>query len=589
MERWVEIRKAGNFMELAEKVGISPVTARVLRNRELLNDKDMKAYLYPDETAFHDSGLLSGIEKAVFVVANKINLGKKIRIIGDYDVDGVCATYILFKGLSFMGADCDYRIPHRISDGYGINKDMITKAAADGIDTIITCDNGISAYDQTEYANELGITMVITDHHEVPYEVIDDIREYKIPNASAVVDPKLPEETYPFSGICGAFVAYKFICEFAKRQNAVGRLFDELSQELMEFAALATVCDVMELKDENRALVKRGIELMTHSKNVGLRALLQVTGLNNRALSTYSLGFVIGPCINASGRLDTSLKALNLLLEESPDEALKKATELKMLNDERKEMTLTAVDKACKVLDAKDKLSDVIVVCLTDCHESLAGIVAGRIREKYGRPTFIVTPTENGLKGSGRSIEAYDMYAGLVEVGGLLDKYGGHKMAAGISLKAENLNEFEEKLNTNSKLCEDDFCETVRLDMELPFVYISMSLARELELLAPFGTGNEKPLFARTNVTFISGHTMGHNGNAARYKVCDDGEHVYELTYFGDIQGLERFVEEIYGTRKAMALHSGARVDIKLDIAYEISINSYNGRESVQMLMKHYR
>lgn len=591
MEKWVEIRRPADFKKMASEYGISPIVARILRNRELISPSEINAYLSPGVDALHDPMMLNGMDRVIFVLKDKIKNKFPIRIIGDYDVDGICSTYILHKGLTFFGAVTDYVIPHRVEDGYGINAKLIKDAFDADIDTIVTCDNGISAFEQTEYARGLGMTMVITDHHEVPFD-IDEKGEkiYKIPNADAIVDPKLPDCTYPFSGICGAYVAFQTVCAYAMDAGlSKDKGFLELKSELMEFAALATVCDVMELKDENRSLVYCGSKNMMNSKNTGMRALINVTGMQDRVLTPYHMGFVIGPCLNASGRLDTSLRALELFLEKDPDEAVKKAEALKALNEERKEMTLRETEKAFSIVDSMEKPDKVLVVYLPDCHESLAGIIAGRVREKYVRPTFVITKTDKGLKGSGRSIDAYDMYEGLTKVKEHLSKFGGHKLAAGISLTEDTPDAFRKAINDTCTLEDKDFCETLRIDMELPFEYGDLSLARELLKLEPFGVGNEKPLFALRHVTIVSGCRMGKNRNVGKYKVRNDAGRIYDLIYFGDLDAFEDFVAGIYDENTAMRLHSNEPVEVVLDICYQLEINSYRGNDSVQIQMKHYR
>jgi len=593
MEKWVEIRKSGDFAKMSREIGVSPVIARILRNRDLITPQEIKSYLSPELGSLNDPMMLDGMDRVIFVLKEKIEQGRSIRIIGDYDVDGICSTYILFKALSYMGASVDYVIPHRIEDGYGINIKLIDDAHDAKIDTIITCDNGIAAYDQTEHAHELSMTMIITDHHEVPFEEINGEKIFKIPRADALVDPKLPDSHYPFQGICGAFVALKTIEALADLINVSGdSSFIQLKEELLEFAVLATVCDVMELKAENRTLVKIGSQLLSHSKNLGMRSLIHVTGMEDRIITPYHMGFVIGPCLNASGRLDTSLRALRLFTENDENEALKMAEELKQLNEERKNMTLLETEKAFQIVDSMEKPDDVLVVYLPNCHESLAGIIAGRVREKYVHPTFVVTQTEKGLKGSGRSIDAYDMFEKLnaPSVKSHLKKFGGHKLAAGISLENEDeLKLFKEALNSDSGLLENDFYEVVKIDMELPFDYADISLARELAKLEPFGVGNEKPLFAISSVTFISGTIIGKNKNVGKYKVKDKSGRVYEMIYFGDLKALEEFVESVYDKETAEKFHSGNMINVVLGITYQIEVNSYKGNESVQLQLKHYR
>lgn len=591
MEKWVEVRKSADFNKMSQEYGISPIVARILRNKDLVDPAEIKAFLSPGIDYLHNPNMLSGIDRVIFLLKEKIAEKKKIRIIGDYDVDGICATFILYKGLSCFGADCDYVIPHRIEDGYGINIKLIDDAKEAGIDTIVTCDNGIAASEQTDYAHSLGMSMIITDHHEVPFEEGEE-RKYIIPKADALVDPKLPDCKYPFKGICGAYVALQVIREYAYSEGVYdSNSFNELFLELLEFAALATVCDVMELKDENRSIVSVGSKLLSKSKNLGMRSLLKATEMEGRMITPYHLGFVIGPCLNASGRLDTSLRALSLFLEKDPVEALKKAEDLRRLNEERKDMTQRGKDEAFAYVDAMDKLPNVLVVFLPECHESLAGIIAGKVRERYVRPTFVVTKTEKGLKGSGRSVDAYDMFECLnyPDVKKYLTKFGGHKLAAGISLKEEDLNAFVKALNDTCPCGEEDFYETVKIDMELPFEYANLNLCRELSVLEPYGVGNERPLFGLGSITVISGYKLGKNENVGKYKVKDKSGRVYEMMYFGDLKELEYYVSTIYDEKTAGELHSGNRVNVVLGVCYEISINSYMGKESVQIVMKHYR
>lgn len=591
MERWVEIRKAGDFRKMSEEYGISPILARIIRNRDILDPEEIRNYLSPGSLKLHDPMMLNGMDRVILVLKDKLEQNKKIRIIGDYDVDGICATYVLFKGLSFFGATVDYAIPHRIEDGYGINIKLIQDAYDNGTDTIITCDNGIAAIDQTEYAKSLGMTMLITDHHEVSFEDNGGVRKYRIPQADAIVDPKLPNSDYPFAGICGACVAYKTILALARlmdKENSSD--FVLLKEELLEFVALATVCDVMELKDENRSLVYAGSRLMESSKNLGMRSLIHATELDGKSITPFHMGFVLGPCLNASGRLDTSLKALSLFLETDEEEASKKALSLKELNEERKNMTLAETQKAFEIVDAMEEPDKVLVVYLPECHESLAGIIAGRVREKYSHPTFVVTKTEKGLKGSGRSIDAYDMFESLnaSNVKECLLKFGGHKLAAGISLSEDRLEDFRRTLNENSTLSTEDFYETVKIDMQLPFEYATLELARELSKLEPYGVGNDKPLFALQRVTVISGTRIGKNKNYGKYRVKDDTGRVYDLLSFNDPDEMERYVEGIYDAETAAKLHTREPVEVVLGITYQVDVNVFNGRESVSLLLKNY-
>lgn len=589
-ERWVEIRKSGDFKKIGEELKVSPVVARIIRNRGVEGIDKMRAFIDPDAVSLHDGSLLYGMDSLVRIMSDKINEEKKIRIIGDYDVDGVCATFILFKGLKYFGADVDYAIPHRVEDGYGINIKLIDDARENGVDTIITCDNGISAREQTRHAKDLNMTMVITDHHEVPFEEEEEGKRFLLPEADVIVDPKLIEDEYPYKGICGAFVALKVVEQLACELNrSESEEFIDLHEELIEFASLATICDVMELNDENRNLVRLGLRLMRNSKNFGLRALIRVNEINDRALSPYHLGFIIGPSINATGRLDSSLRAMKLFTSESMEEALAIAAELKELNEERKKMTIEHSEQAINMVLSQGEPEKVICLVLENCHESLAGIIAGRVRERFSHPTFIFTKTENGLKGSGRSIDAYDMFEGLMSVSEVLTKFGGHKLAAGVSLSEENFEEFRKRINENCSLSDGDFTETVRIDMVLPLGYANLSLAKELSLLEPFGNGNETPVFACLEVTILSGRLLGANKNVAKYKVSDGDGRVYEMIYFGNIAEMENFVSEEFGEEKGSLLHSGLSVNIKLDVLYKLNVNVFNGRESAQLVLRSYR
>ncbi len=589
MEKWVEVPKHVNTESIAQKHGISPIVAEILLNRDI-EESEMDAFLSPGPKSFHDPFMLNGMERVVCLLKEKISASEKIRIIGDYDVDGICATYILFRGLSFFGADADYDIPHRIEDGYGINEKLIRAAKSSGRSVIITCDNGISAADEVDLAHELNMTVIVTDHHEPPYEEVDGVKNYKLPKADALTDPKIPDDEYPFKGICGAFLALKVIEAYAKRFKVpVSEEFRELILELTEFAALATVCDVMELRDENRTLVTMGMRYMERSRNLGLKALINETGLSGKKISPYHLGFVIGPCLNASGRLDTSLRALSLFVERNPQSAKEKAADLKALNESRKAMTLEWSEKAFKEVESCENPDRVLVLYLKGCHESLAGIIAGKVRERFVRPTFVLTDAENGLKGSGRSIEAYDMHAGLVKADPLLTKYGGHRLAAGVSLEPEKLEAFIKNLNENCNLTEEDFSETVYIDAVLEPENATMALAREIDRLSPYGVGNETPLFLAKDLTIVSGSRMGKNANVGKYKVVSQNGSVCEMIYFGDLDVFEDYVSKKYSKETGEKLHSGQNISVKLDLCFNLGINTYMGRDKVQLTIKHFR
>ena len=611
MANWFVAAKKADFNKIAEEFEISPVLARLIRNRDVCGEEEIRKYLHGGIEDLYAPQRLKGMEQAVTVVKKAIAEKQKIRVIGDYDIDGVCATYILVRSFQSLGADVDMAIPHRIKDGYGLNDHLIEQAAEDGIELIVTCDNGIAAADQIELAHKLGMQVVVTDHHEVPFTESGTAgeREYHLPPAEAVVDPK-PGETYPFPGICGAVVAYKLV-----QALGIGR---ELLDALLEPAAFATVGDVMELKGENRIIVKEGLKRMRNTFHPGLRALIEVNKLDRRKLEAYHIGFVLGPCVNASGRLESAALSLKLWLEEDYRKAVPMAAELKSLNDSRKEMTEAGVRQAVRLLEretereytdtvnvqvsdtenqerqknaveelSSDKQDKVLILYLPDCHESLAGIIAGRIRERYHKPTIVLTDAEEGVKGSGRSIEAYDMFAHLSACKGLFDKFGGHKMAAGLSLPRENMGELRRQLNENCSLTEDDFTTKVHIDIALPLSRVSEGFIQELELLAPFGTGNPKPVFAQKDVLLCSGRIFGKNRNVAKFQALDQEKSGHTLVYFGDVEGLEKFLREKYG-EDAGRLFSGEKVSLPLTITYYPNLNEYKGRREIEFVITNY-
>lgn len=593
MSKWMVTAKRADFNGIAERFGISPVLARLIRNRDVIEEEDIRKFLYGDCDDLYHPLLLKDMEKAVAIILQKIAEDKQIRIIGDYDIDGICSTYILYKGLSYCGAKVDTAIPHRIKDGYGLNENLIEEAKAAGTDTVVTCDNGIAAYSQIAYANELGMTVVVTDHHEVPYEDTVEGRVYKIPPAAAVVDPKREDCEYPFSEICGAVVAYKLVLALvAAKQGITWKdvLHSELGQELLELAAFATIGDVMELKDENRIIVKCGLALMSNTRNIGLKALIDVTGVDAGHIKPYTVGFVLGPCLNATGRLDTAVHALELFKTSDRALAAKLAGDLKAMNDSRKELTLEGVEEAIRQLETKGLVQDkVLVVYLPDVHESLAGIIAGRIREKYAKPTFVLTDAEEGAKGSGRSIEAFHMYEEMTKCKELFTKYGGHKLAAGLSLRKEDIDLFRETINRNANLTEEDFQEKVVIDVAMPMSYADISFVRELDRLEPFGNGNPKPQFAQKNVRFVKGRLLGQNKNVGKYTVADETGKLYEMIYFGNIEGFHEYLETKYTSEQVAALYNGRASEISLSVVYYPEINEFRGNVTVQMVMKYYQ
>lgn len=566
-EIWMLQTKRADFNGLAMRLGVSPVAVRIMRNRGLLDEREMRKYLYGTLDDLYDPRQMKGMETAAGIIEKKLIEGKKIRIIGDYDIDGVCSTYILLKGFHRAAGNgqIDYEIPDRIRDGYGINESIIRQAAEDGIDTLVTCDNGIAALKEISIAKQLGMTVVVTDHHEVPVDAYGQI----LPPADAVVDPKQDGETYPYHEICGAVVAWKLI-------NVI---YEDLGipehewMELLEFAAIATVGDVMKLQDENRLIVKYGLKKIGSTKNTGLRMLVEKNNLDINNLSAYHIGFVIGPCLNAGGRLKSAKVALRMLLEQDPDRVSGLADELKELNDVRKDMTAKGETEAIEQVERFYMSDKVLVVFLPECHESLAGIIAGRLREHFHKPSFVLTRGEQSAKGSGRSIEAYHMYQGLCEVSDLLVKFGGHPMAAGLSIEESDIDEFRRRLNENAKLTEDDFVPQIWIDVPMPFEYVNEKIVDELKGLEPFGQGNEKPLFAQKSLTIRNVRVLGKNRNVVKMNLVTNTGHPFDGLMFADG---DRFLEEQTGQNT-------------IDMIYYPDVNEYNGTRTLQAIIKNYK
>ncbi len=593
MAKWMIASKKADFGQIAEKYHITPVLARILRNRDLISEQEIERFLYGTRKDLHNPRMMKDMETAAGIVGQKIRQQKKIRIIGDYDVDGICSSYILYKGIKALGGEADVVIPHRMKDGYGLNDHLIEHAFQDGVDTVLTCDNGIAAAPQIKRAKEMGMTVVVTDHHEVPYEEREGQRSYLLPPADAVVDPKQPGCAYPFKQICGAVVAGKLVQVLWEERNGCEDFFEqELYEEICIFEALATVCDVMELCDENRILVKEGLRLMGRTSNLGMKALLMVNGIEEKALSPYHAGFIIGPCMNASGRLDTAKRALELFCCEDWKEAVTIAGDLKSLNDSRKLMTEQGVSDAIRQVEEEHLEGDrVLVLYLPDCHESLAGIIAGRIREKYGKPAFVLTKGEEGIKGSGRSIENYSMYEEMSACKELFTKYGGHKMAAGLSLADEvSVRKFRKMLNDNCKLTKEDFEQVVHIDVAMPLRYADKNFIEELSVLEPFGIGNPRPVFARKDISLLSGRKLGKKRNVGKYKISEEAGSCYEMIYFGDLEKFDRFLLERYGQDMFGRLYEGGLAEgaITISMAYYPELNYFAGRESVQIVMQDY-
>ena len=589
MAKWFVTAKRADFTKIGETFGISPVLARIIRNRDIIEEEEIRKYLQGTIEDMYDPGLLKDMDRTVEILLDKISRRKPIRIIGDYDADGICSTFILHKGLLQAGAAADTAIPHRMKDGYGLNEHLVEDAFQSGIDTIITCDNGIAAEPQIRLAKEKGMTVIVTDHHEVPYEETEGERKYILPPADAVIDPKQEGDAYPYKGICGAVVAYK-VMEALYRRLELTQKEKPLLEELLEMAAFATVCDVMELLDENRVIVKFGLSHMKNTSNQGLRALMEVNGIDKGKLSAYHIGFVMGPCLNATGRLDTAVRALQLLEEEDRAEAVRIASDLKQLNDSRKEMTDIYVKQAVRSVEENGLMQDrVLVIYLPDCHESLAGIIAGRIREKYYKPVFVLTRGEEGVKGSGRSIEAYHMYEEMTRVRHLFTKYGGHKMAAGLSLEEKDVEDFRREINEVCTLTESDMEERIHIDVPMPVSHVSMEFVKELELLEPFGNGNPKPVFAHKDLTFLSARILGKNGNAIRFTVLDDCRNKWEMMAFGDPEPMNGYMKKKFGQEAVERLYLGKSQDIRLSVTYYPSINTYQGNTKLQLVMQQYQ
>ncbi|WP_368191284.1 single-stranded-DNA-specific exonuclease RecJ [Blautia sp. 1033sp1_1033st1_G9_1033SCRN_220408] len=569
MEKWFVSAKKADFKEIGRQFDIDPVIARLIRNRDVTGAKAIQEYLRGTIQDIPGPELLKGMKEATSILKQKIREKKKIRIIGDYDIDGVTATYILIKGLERLGARADTYIPDRITDGYGIHMPLIYKALEDGVDTIVTCDNGIAASKEIGFAKEKGLTVIVTDHHEVPFIEDNGEKTYILPPADAVINTKQPGCPYPNKNLCGAVVAMKLIWALYDDSH----IPETEKEEFLELAAIATVGDVMDLQGENRILVKEGLKRLPYTKNKGLQALIRVTGLEGSRISSYHIGFVLGPCINASGRLDTAVRSLRLLQCEDAGEAARLAGDLKALNDSRKALTEKGKDAAIQLIENTDLKNDpVLVVYLPECHESLAGIIAGRIREKYNRPVFVLTKGEKGVKGSGRSIQQYSMFEELVKCGDLLDQYGGHPMAAGLSLPEENVSLLRKRLNEQCNLKEEDLIPKVIIDVPMPISYISTKLVEQLSLLEPFGKGNTKPLFAQKNVKAINSRVIGKNHNVTKLQLMDEQGYVIEAVYFGNIPEFMDFLS--------------ARD--KISVTYYPEINRYQGRETLQVIIQNY-
>lgn len=569
MEKWMVYNKKADFQKIGSEFGIDPVIARLIRNRDIQDMKEIRSYLYGTLAEIPSPWKMKDMERAVQILQKKITQKKKIRIIGDYDIDGVTATCILLKGLKRLNANVDTYIPDRVKDGYGMHEQLIDKALEDGIDTILTCDNGIAAAAEIEYAKKEGLTVIVTDHHDIPFRDTEDGRIWIIPKADAVVNPKQNDCLYPNKNICGAVVAWKLIWALYER---LGIDSDEI-WDFLELAAIATVGDVMDLQGENRIIVKEGLKKLSSTSFEGLKALICVNNLEGAEITAYHVGFVIGPCINASGRLDTAARSLELLLADNMEDAMKLADDLYDLNQSRKAMTEQGKEQAIQSIEENNLGKDrVLVVYLPDCHESLAGIIAGRIREAYNKPVFVLTKGADGVKGSGRSIEAYSMYEELVKCSDLLTQFGGHPMAAGLSMEEKNVELFRRRLNDNCTLTEQDLIPQIMIDVPMPITYLSKKLTEQLKVLEPFGKGNSKPLFAQKNLRAVGIRVFGRNRNVAKMLLIDENGIKMDAVYFGEAQEFVDFVQA----------HD------TISVTYYPEINVFQGRENLQVVIKNY-
>lgn len=567
MKKWFVSAKKADFNEIGKKFNITPMTARIIRNRDVVGDEQIRRYLQGTVEDLHSPWLLFGMKEGIALLQQAIADGEKLRVIGDYDIDGVCATYILLTGLKKVGANVDTVIPDRIKDGYGINEQLIDQANKDGVRVIVTCDNGIAALSQIAYAKELGMKVLVTDHHEVPFEETDAGRCEKLPPADVIINPKQERCTYPWKGLCGGVVAWKLVAALYEIYGVPA----EEAYKLLEFAAIATVGDIMELQEENRIIVKEGLNRIHHTKNIGLKSLIEVNGLERDSISAYHIGFVLGPCINAGGRLDTAKRALELFDSQDKEVADRLAGDLKALNDSRKELTREGVEEAIRQVQETGRRSErVLVIYLPDCHESIAGIIAGKVKERFYRPTIVLTDAEEGIKGSGRSIPGYNMFEELCKCGELFTKFGGHPMAAGMSLPKDNLQKLRKQLNANCTLTAEDMIEKLSIDIAMPIQYISEEFINELKVLEPFGNGNSKPLFAERDFHVLRSQILGKNKNTVKlYGVNAAGCHMEGL-YFGDPEELIDLIN---------------RKD-KISITYYPAVNEFRGQKTLQIMIQ---
>ena len=580
------INKGADFKGIGNKFHIDPVTARIIRNREVIGDEEIHSFLAGTLQELPDVHLMQDLDLLVELLDQKINEKAKIRIIGDYDIDGVMSSYILYRALTRCGAQVDVAIPNRITDGYGLNRNLITEALECGVDTILTCDNGIAAIEEIAYAKEAGMTVLVTDHHEIPFKDVDGERIYMRSEADAIVNPHQKTCTFPYKDLCGAGVAWAVIVALYEKNNIEQREVEDL----LEFVAFATVGDIMSLTGLNRILVKEGLKRIHHTTNIGMRALVSQCGLLPEQIDTYHFGFVLGPCINAAGRLDTARRALRLFISESPEEAAAIADELVVLNEERKEMTRQGVEEAKQLVEEGGYEKDpVLILYLPDVHESIAGIIAGRIREYYYRPTFILTKAEDGVKGSGRSTEEYSMYEQMCKCSNLLTKFGGHPMAAGLSLPEENVEIFRKQMNENCPFRAEENVQTIHIDVPMPVDYVTNALVEEFSILAPFGKDNPKPVFADRNLKISRMWVIGKNQNVLRMTLVSEQGRPLSAIYFGDIEAMRTYLVEQYGIQEVEKAFHGRENNMQISIVYSPKINTYKDSETLQFEIQYYR
>lgn len=580
------INKGADFKGIGNKFHIDPVTARIIRNREVIGDEEIHSFLAGTLQELPDVHLMQDLDLLVELLDQKINEKAKIRIIGDYDIDGVMSSYILYRALTRCGAQVDVAIPNRITDGYGLNRNLITEALECGVDTILTCDNGITAIEEIAYAKEAGMTVLVTDHHEIPFKDVDGERIYMRSEADAIVNPHQKTCAFPYKDLCGAGVAWAVIVALYEKNN----IEQKEAEELLEFVAFATVGDIMSLTGLNRILVREGLKRIHHTTNIGMRALISRCGLLPEQIDTYHFGFVLGPCINAAGRLDTARRALRLFISESPEEAAEVADELVILNEERKEMTRQGVEEAKQLVEEGGYENDpVLILYLPNVHESIAGIIAGRIREYYYRPTFILTKGEDGVKGSGRSTEEYSMYEQMCKCSDLLTKFGGHPMAAGLSLPEENVEAFRKQMNENCPFRAEEMVQTIHIDVPMPVDYVTNALVEEFSILAPFGKDNPKPVFADRNLKISRMWIIGKNQNVLRMTLISKQGRPLSAIYFGDIEAMQTYLMEQYGTQEVDKAFHGRENNMQISIVYSPKLNTYKDSETLQFEIQYYR